>query len=131
MIQHHTYLSINDNSGAQEVQCIKVLGGSKRKNAYIGDIVTVAVKKIMRKKTRKHEKDKKRIQQGDVHKALVINTKKQTRRLDGRYIKFDANAAILINQNKTLTATRIKGVLSRELRNKKYIKILSIAKKIV
>ncbi len=131
MIQHHTYLTIADNSGAQEVQCIKIIGGSNKITGSIGDTIIVAIKKIVKKKIKKHEKDKKKIKLGDVCHALIVQTKKNNQRMDGRYINFNKNAAILLNPNGAPIGTRIKTTLSRELRNKNFIKILSLTKKII
>lgn len=131
MIQHHTFVNITDNSGVQEAQCIKILGGSKKTIGVLGDIIVVAIKKIIKKTTKKHEKDKKRIKQGDVCKAIIIQTNKNTTRLDGRQLIFNKNAVILLNANGSPIATRIRGTLSRELRTKNFIKILSLAKKII
>ena len=109
MIQMQTMLAVADNSGARKVQCIKVLGGSKRRYAGLGDVINTNVKK------------------GDVVRCVVVRVKKEVRRADGSYIKFDQNAAVLIDTNGAPRGTRIFGPVARELRDKKYMKIVSLA----
>ena len=118
MIQVESTLQVADNSGAKKVACIKVLGGSHRRYASVGDIIMVSVKEAM-----PHSKVKK----GDVMKAVIVRTAKEVRRMDGSYIKFDQNAAVLIDTNGAPRGTRIFGPVARELRDKKYMKIVSLA----
>ena len=118
MIQVESRLQVADNSGAKEVACIKVLGGSHRRYATVGDIIMVAVKEAI-----PHSKVKK----GDVMRAVIVRTSKEVRRSDGSYIKFDQNAAVLIDANGAPRGTRIFGPVARELREKKYMKIVSLA----
>ena len=122
MIQQETNLEVADNSGARRVQCIKVLGGSKRKTASIGDIIVVSVKEaIPRGKVRK----------GDVHKAVIVRTSKEIRRGDGSSVRFDRNAAVLIDKEGEPIGTRIFGPVTRELRSKGYMKIISLAPEVL
>jgi large subunit ribosomal protein L14 len=122
MIQMRTNLEVADNSGARRVQCIKVLGGSKRKTASIGDIIVVSVKEaIPRGKVRK----------GDVHKAVIVRTSKEIRRGDGSSVRFDRNAAVLIDKEGEPIGTRIFGPVTRELRSKGYMKIISLAPEVL
>ena len=122
MIQAETKLQVADNSGAKILYCIKVLGGSRRRYARIGDIIIVAVKEAI-----PHAKVKK----GDVMRAVVVRTKKELRRSDGSYIKFDDNSAVLINQHGEPIGTRIFGPVARELRAKKFVKIISLAPEVL
>ena len=122
MIQLRTVLSVADNSGAKTVQCIKVLGGSMRRYARIGDIIVVAVQEA---------EPRSQVKKGDVKKAVVVRTKKEIRRENGSYIKFDGNAAVLINDAKEPLGTRIFGPVARELRAKKYMRILSLAPEVL
>jgi large subunit ribosomal protein L14 len=122
MIQLRTVLEVADNSGAKVVQCIKVLGGSRRRYARVGDIIVVALKEV-----EPHGALKK----GEVKKAVVVRTRKEVRRVEGSYIKFDSNAAVLINDQKEPLGTRIFGPVARELRAKKYMKILSLAPEVL
>jgi large subunit ribosomal protein L14 len=122
MIQLRTVLEVADNSGAKVVQCIKVLGGSRRRYARVGDIIVVALKEV-----EPHGALKK----GEVKKAVVVRTRKEVRRVEGSYIKFDSNAAVLINDAKEPLGTRIFGPVARELRAKKYMKILSLAPEVL
>jgi len=122
MIQLRTVLEAADNSGAKVVQCIKVLGGSRRRYASIGDIIVVAVKEA-----EPHTPIKK----GEVKKAVVVRTKKEIRRSNGTYIKFDNNAAVLINDEKSPLGTRIFGPVARELRAKRFMRILSLAPEVL
>ncbi|MBW2108699.1 MAG: 50S ribosomal protein L14 [Deltaproteobacteria bacterium] len=122
MIQVESKLQVADNSGAKKLYCIRVLGGSRRRYARIGDIIIVAVKEAI-----PHAKVKK----GDVMRAVVVRTKKELRRPDGSYIKFDDNSAVLINQHGEPIGTRIFGPVARELRAKKFMKIISLAPEVI
>ncbi len=122
MIQSETRLTVADNSGAKEVYCIKVLGGSRRRYATIGDIVVVSVKEAI---------PNAKVKKGDVLKAVVVRTKKEIRRPDGSYIRFDDNSAVLINNQKEPVGTRIFGPVARELRAKKFMKIISLAPEVL
>ena len=122
MIQTETKLHVADNSGARILYCIKVLGGSRRRYARIGDVIIVAVKEAI-----PHAKVKK----GDVMRAVVVRTKKELRRPDGSYIKFDDNSAVLIDQRGEPIGTRIFGPVGRELRAKKFVKIISLAPEVL
>ncbi len=122
MIQVQTRLEVADNSGAKEVMCIKVLGGSKRKTASVGDIIVVSVKDA-----NPHGKVKK----GDVHRAVIVRTKKEVSRPDGGTIRFDGNAAVLINKQEEPIGTRIFGPVCRELRGKGHMKIISLAPEVL
>jgi large subunit ribosomal protein L14 len=118
MIQMRTVLDVADNSGARKVQCIKVLGGSKRKYASIGDIIVVSVKEAI---------PNAKVKKGEVTKAVVVRTAKELGRSDGSYIRFDTNSAVLIDNQKEPIGTRIFGPVARELRAKKFMKIISLA----
>jgi large subunit ribosomal protein L14 len=122
MIQTHTNLDVADNSGARRVQCIKVLGGSKRKYASIGDIIVVSVKEAI---------PNAKVKKGDVMKAVVVRTAKELGRPDGTYIRFDNNSAVLIDNQKEPVGTRIFGPVARELRAKKFMKIISLAPEVL
>jgi large subunit ribosomal protein L14 len=122
MIQMQTNLDVADNSGARRVQCIKVLGGSKRKTAGIGDIIVVSVKEAI---------PRGRVKKGDVHKAVIVRTAKEVRREDGTAIRFDRNAAVLINNQQEPIGTRIFGPVTRELRQKNFMKIISLAPEVL
>lgn len=122
MIQMQTNLEVADNSGARRVQCIKVLGGSKKKSAGIGDIVVVSVKEAI---------PKGRVKKGDVHRAVIVRTAKEVRRPDGTAIRFDRNAAVLVNKTDEPIGTRIFGPVTRELRGKKHMKIISLAPEVL
>jgi large subunit ribosomal protein L14 len=122
MIQQETRLKVADNSGAREVLCIKVLGGSKRRYASIGDKIVVTVKEAMPAGN---------IKKGTVTQAIVVRTRKEVRRQDGSYIRFDDNAVVLINQTGELRGTRIFGPVARELREKDYMKIVSLAPEVL
>ncbi len=122
MIQMQTNLEVADNSGARRVQCIKVLGGSKRKYAGIGDIIVVSVKEAI---------PRGRVKKGDVHRAVVVRTAKDISRTDGTVIRFDRNAAVLINKQGEPIGTRIFGPVTRELRGKKFMKIVSLAPEVL
>lgn len=122
MIQQESMVRIADNSGARRALVIRVLGGSKRRYAGIGDIVVVAVKDALPDGT---------VKRGDVAKAVVVRTTKELRRKDGSYIRFDENAAVIINDNNEPRATRIFGPVGRELRERKFMKIVSLAPEVV
>ena len=118
MIQMQTMLTVADNSGARRVRCIKVIGGSKRRYAGLGDVIICAVQEAQPNGN---------IKKGDVVRCVVVRQKKEVRRKDGSYIKFDQNAAVLINADGSPRGTRIFGPVARELRDKKYMKIVSLA----
>ncbi|HEX9143393.1 MAG TPA: 50S ribosomal protein L14 [Candidatus Binatia bacterium] len=122
MIQMRTVLDVADNSGARKVQCIKVLGGSKRKYASIGDIIVVSVKEAI---------PNSKVKKGEVMKAVVVRTAKEIGRADGTYIRFDNNSAVLIDNQKEPIGTRIFGPVARELRAKKFMKIISLAPEVI
>ena len=122
MIQMETNLAVADNSGARRVQCIKVLGGSKRMIASIGDIIVVSVKDAI---------PRGKVKKGDIHHAVVVRTAKEIRRLDGSIIRFDRNAAVLITRQGEPIGTRIFGPVTRELRAKKFMKIISLAPEVL
>ena len=122
MIQQQTYLKVADNTGAKEIMCIRVLGGSGRRYANIGDIIVASVKKAAPGGV---------VKKGDVVKAVVVRTVSGVRRDDGTYIRFDENAAVLIKEDKTPRGTRIFGPVARELRDKDYMKILSLAPEVL
>lgn len=122
MIQMQTNLDVADNSGARRVQCIKVLGGAKRKYASVGDIIVVSVKEAI---------PRGRVKKGDVLKAVIVRTAKEIRRGDGSAIRFDSNAAVLINNQKEPIGTRIFGPVTRELRGKGHMKIVSLAPEVL
>jgi large subunit ribosomal protein L14 len=122
MIQMQSRLSVADNSGAKEVMCIKVLGGSKRRFASIGDIIVVSIKEAL---------PNSKVKKGDVAKAVIVRTKQKLRRPDGSYIRFDVNSAVLINASKEPVGTRIFGPVARELRAKQFVKIISLAPEVL
>ncbi|WP_265519883.1 50S ribosomal protein L14 [Nitratireductor luteus] len=122
MIQMQTNLDVADNSGARRVMCIKVLGGSKRKYASVGDIIVVSVKEAI---------PRGRVKKGDVMKAVVVRTAKDIRRADGSVIRFDNNAAVLVDNKKEPVGTRIFGPVPRELRAKSHMKIISLAPEVL
>jgi large subunit ribosomal protein L14 len=122
MIQMQTNLDVADNSGARRVMCIKVLGGSKRKYATIGDVIVVSVKEAI---------PRGRVKKGDVHKAVIVRTSKEIRRQDGSTVRFDRNAAVLISKEGEPIGTRIFGPVTRELRSKGYMKIISLAPEVL
>ena len=122
MIQQETYLKVADNTGAQELKCIRVLGGSRRKYASIGDVIICSVRKAAPGGS---------VKKGDVVKAVVVRTVKPVRRADGTYVRFDENAAVLIKEDKNPRGTRIFGPVARELRDKEYMKILSLAPEVI
>jgi large subunit ribosomal protein L14 len=122
MIQMQSRMNVADNSGAKEVMCIKVLGGSKKRYAQIGDIVIVSIKEAL---------PTAKVKQGDVAKAVVVRTVQKLRRTDGSYIRFDDNAAVLINASKEPIGTRIFGPVARELRARQFVKIVSLAPEVL
>ncbi|MBO7701120.1 MAG: 50S ribosomal protein L14 [Eubacteriaceae bacterium] len=122
MIQQETRLKVADNTGAKELLCIKVLGGSRRRYASVGDIIVCAVKSAAPGGT---------VKKGDVVKAVVVRTVNSIRRADGSYIRFDQNAAVIIRDDKTPRGTRIFGPVARELRDKEFMKILSLAPEVL
>lgn len=122
MIQMQTRLDVADNSGAKRLMCIKVLGGSKRRYAGIGDVIKVSIKEAM---------PNSKVKKGDVYNALVVRTRKGVRRPDGSLIRFDGNAAVLLNANLQPIGTRIFGPVTRELRTEKFMKIVSLAPEVL
>jgi large subunit ribosomal protein L14 len=122
MIQQESHLEVADNSGARRVMCIKVLGGSRRRFASVGDIIVVSVKEAI---------PRGRVKKGDVHKAVIVRTAKEIRRADGSAIRFDRNAAVLIDKQGEPIGTRIFGPVTRELRGKGYMKIISLAPEVL
>ena len=118
MIQAETYLKVADNTGAKEIKCIRVLGGSRRKYGNIGDVIVASVRKAAPGGT---------VKKGEVVKAVIVRTAKGTRRADGTYVRFDENAAVLIKEDKSPKGTRIFGPVARELRDKGFMKICSLA----
>ena len=122
MIQMQTYLKVADNTGAKELMCIRVLGGTRRRYANIGDVIVASVKKATPGGV---------VKKGDVVKAVVVRTVKETRRKDGSYIRFDENAAVVIGDDGNPRGTRIFGPVARELREKKFMKILSLAPEVL
>ena len=122
MVQQETRLVVADNTGAKEVLCIKVLGGSKKRYARVGDLIVVTIKKSIPSAT---------LKKGEVHKAVVVRTKKETKRKDGTYIRFDDNAVVIIDEKKEPRGTRVFGPVARELREKKFMKILSLAPEVL
>jgi large subunit ribosomal protein L14 len=122
MIQEETNLIVADNSGAKRVRCIRVLGGSDRRYAGVGDLIVVSVKSAIPGGA---------VKKGDVSRAVIVRTKKETRRKDGSYIRFDENAAVLINNENEPKGTRIFGPVARELREKQFMKIISLAPEVL
>ncbi len=122
MIQMQTVLNVADNSGAKKVFCVKVLGGSKKKYATVGDIIVVSVKEAL---------PNTKVKKGDVMKAVVVRTAKEVRRADGSYLKFDDNSAVLINNQMEPVGTRIFGPVARELRAKQFMRIVSLAPEVI
>ncbi len=122
MIQMQSNLTVADNSGARRVQCIKVIGGSKRRYAGIGDIIKVSIKEAI---------PRGKVKKGDVYNAVVVRTKKGFRRSDGSIIRFDSNSAVLLNAQLQPIGTRIFGPVTRELRNEKFMKIISLAPEVL
>ena len=122
MIQGESYLKVADNTGAKEIHCIRVLGGSKRKYGNIGDVIVASVRKATPGGT---------VKKGDVVKAVIVRTKRGVRREDGSYVRFDENAAVIIKEDRNPKGTRIFGPVARELREKDYMKILSLAPEVI
>ena len=122
MIQQESFLKVADNSGAKEIKCIRVLGGSRRKYASIGDVIVASVRKAA---------PGGQVKKGDVVKAVVVRTAQAVRRADGTYVRFDENAAVLIKDDRNPTGTRIFGPVARELRDREYMKILSLAPEVI
>ena len=122
MIQMESYLKVADNTGAKEIHCIRVLGGSKRKFGNIGDVIVASVRKATPGGT---------VKKGDVVKAVIVRTKRGIRREDGTYVRFDENAAVIIKEDRNPRGTRIFGPVARELRDRDYMKILSLAPEVV
>ena len=122
MIQMQTQLAVADNSGAKRVQCIKVLGGSKRRYASIGDVIKVSVKEAI---------PRGKVKKGDVYDAVIVRTRKGVRRSDGSVIRFDSNAAVLLDSKRELLGTRIFGPVTRELRSEQFMKIISLAPEVL
>ena len=122
MIQMQSKLFVADNSGARKIQCIKVLGGSKRRSASIGDIIVVSVKDAL---------PRAKVKKGDVYKAVIVRTSKDFKRADGSAIRFDKNAAVILDKQEEPIATRIFGPVTRELRSKKFMKIISLAPEVI
>tara|TARA_Y100000766_G_C18643698_1_gene476876 strand:+ start:347 stop:715 length:369 start_codon:yes stop_codon:yes gene_type:complete len=122
MIQMQSNLFVADNSGARKIQCIKVLGGSKRRSASIGDVIVVSIKDAI---------PRAKVKKGDVYKAVIVRTSKDFQRSDGTSIRFDNNAAVLLDKQDEPIATRIFGPVTRELRSKKFMKIISLAPEVL
>ena len=122
MIQQETRLKVADNTGAKEVLCIKVLGGSRKRYARTGDLIVITVKKAIPGSN---------VKKGEIHKAVVVRTRKEHKRKDGSYIRFDDNAAVLVNDNQEPKGTRVFGPVARELREKRFMKILSLAPEVI
>ena len=122
MIQGESYLKVADNTGAKEIHCIRVLGGSRRKFGNIGDVIGASVRKATPGGT---------VKKGEVVKAVIVRTKRGVRREDGSYVRFDENAAVIIKEDKNPKGTRIFGPVARELREKDYMKILSLAPEVI
>ena len=122
MIQMESYLKVADNTGAKEIHCIRVLGGSRRKFGNIGDVIVASVRKAAPGGT---------VKKGEVVKAVIVRTKKGVRREDGTYVRFDENAAVIIKEDKNPKGTRIFGPVARELRDRDYMKILSLAPEVI
>lgn len=122
MIIQETILDVADNSGAKKVKCIKVLGGSKKRFAKVGDIIKVSVREII---------PRGKVKKGAVHTAVIVRTKSPVKRVDGSVIRFDSNAVVLLNNNKEPIGTRVFGPIVRELREKKYVKIISLAPEVL
>ena len=122
MLQQESYLKVADNTGAKEIKCIRVLGGSKRKYGNIGDVIVASVRKAA---------PGGQVKKGDVVKAVIVRSARGVRRADGTYVRFDENAAVLIRDDKNPVGTRIFGPVARELRDKEYMKILSLAPEVI
>ena len=122
MVQMESYLKVADNTGAKEIHCIRVLGGSKRKYGNIGDVIVASVRKATPGGT---------VKKGEVVKAVIVRTKRGVRREDGTYVRFDENAAVIIKEDRNPRGTRIFGPVARELRDRDYMKILSLAPEVI
>ena len=122
MIQQETFLKVADNTGAKEIKCIRVLGGSKRKYGNIGDVIVASVRKVQ---------PGGQVKKGEVVRAVIVRSAKGVRRADGTYVRFDENAAVIIREDKNPRGTRIFGPVARELRDKDYMKILSLAPEVI
>ena len=122
MIQQETRLQVADNTGAREIMCFKVLGGSRRRTAGLGDVIVCSVKSVI---------PGSEVKKKSIVKAVIVRTKKETRRPDGSYIRFDSNAAVLIDNDKNPRGTRIFGAVARELRDKNFMKIVSLASEVI
>ena len=122
MVQQETRLNVADNTGAKEVLCIKVLGGSRKRYARIGDVIIITIKKAIPNSN---------LKKGEIHKAVVVRTKKELKRKDGSYIRFDDNAVVIINEQQEPRGTRVFGPVARELRDKQFMKILSLAPEVI
>ena len=122
MIQQETRLNVADNTGAKQVLCIKVLGGSKKRYARLGDTIVITIKKAIPNSN---------LKKGEVHRAVVVRTKKELKRQDGSYIRFDDNAVVIINDQKEPRGTRVFGPVARELREKQFMKIVSLAPEVI
>ena len=126
MIQQQTILKVSDNSGAKTVKCIKVLGGFKRNFAYVGDVITVSVQQL-----RNRFKFTSKVQKGEIYKALIIKTKKKTKKKDGSFISFSVNSVSLINKQGNPVGTRIIGPVPKKIKNKKFLKFVNISSGII
>lgn len=122
MVQQQTMLDVADNSGAKRLMCVKVLGGSRRRYAGVGDVIVASVKEAI---------PNSKVKKGDVVRAVIVRTSKEIRRVDGSYIRFDTNSAVLINAQKEPIGTRIFGPVARELRGKRFMKIVSLAPEVL
>jgi len=122
MIQHYTKLNVADNTGAKKVQCIKVLGGTRRRYGYVGDVIVVSIKSAVPGGS---------VKKGEVSKAVVVRTKKEKGRRDGSYVRFDDNAVVLVDEQNEPKGTRIFGPVARELREKQFMKIVSLAPEVL
>lgn len=131
MIQAETYLNVADNSGAKRVMCIKVLGGSKKRYARVGDLIVAVVKDALPPSAARKGTGTVGVKKGDVVKAVVVRTTKETKRPDGSYIRFDDNAAVILNDQMNPRGTRIFGPVARELRDKNFMKIVSLAPEVL
>jgi large subunit ribosomal protein L14 len=122
MIKVETVLDVADNSGAKKVLCFRILGGSRRQSATVGDVIVVSIREAV---------PESKVKKGEVHRAVIVRTKKEVRRADGSYIRFDNNAAVIINDQKEPIGTRIFGPIARELRGKNFMKIVSLAPEVL
>ncbi|HEY8463921.1 MAG TPA: 50S ribosomal protein L14 [Bacillota bacterium] len=131
MIQAQTYLNVADNSGAKQVMCIRVLGGSRKRYARVGDLIVAVVKDALPPSVSRKGTGGSSVKKGDVVKAVVVRTTKETKRPDGSYIRFDDNAAVILNDQMNPRGTRIFGPVARELRDKNFMKIVSLAPEVL